>query len=237
MLKPETERAWDHLRTQPSLNGFVLVGGTALALQLRHRLSEDLDFLWPHDRLPVHRLDALRRVTGDLGWAPHDDPAAVQECESGGLLLRDFQQDDLVLGSVKVSFIAADAAFQKVFAAGEDQPLRLATLAELFQSKALLTARRSRSRDWFDLYVLMTRSGFTLRDFHAAFERAGWNAQTEVALNRLCPGTPPLADEGYQALAPGAPSLAVLQQFFRDARDHYEQAEAAARRRALLPPA
>jgi hypothetical protein len=43
MLKPDTEAVWQFLRRQPGLTGFVLMGGSALALRLGHRQSEDLD--------------------------------------------------------------------------------------------------------------------------------------------------------------------------------------------------
>ena len=44
-MLPETERVWKFLKDEPSLAGFVLVGGTALALRLGHRRSEDLDLI------------------------------------------------------------------------------------------------------------------------------------------------------------------------------------------------
>lgn len=55
MLPPATEKVWNFLKEQPALAGFVLVGGSALALTLRHRLSEDLDFVYPDTRLPRQR--------------------------------------------------------------------------------------------------------------------------------------------------------------------------------------
>jgi hypothetical protein len=33
------------------LAGFVLIGGSALALHIHHRISEDLDFAWPYGQL------------------------------------------------------------------------------------------------------------------------------------------------------------------------------------------
>ncbi|MCW5557579.1 MAG: nucleotidyl transferase AbiEii/AbiGii toxin family protein, partial [Verrucomicrobiae bacterium] len=59
MLPPETERIWQFLRDQPFLRGFVLIGGTALALRLAHRISEDLDLIHPGPRLPRGSLALL----------------------------------------------------------------------------------------------------------------------------------------------------------------------------------
>ena len=67
MLPPETKRVWDFLREQPALAGFLLIGGTALALWIAHRLSEDLESAYPETRLPGPRLDGLRRVANQAG--------------------------------------------------------------------------------------------------------------------------------------------------------------------------
>lgn len=176
MLKLETERIWQFLCQQPLLSGFVLLGGSALALHLRHRYSEDLDLAYPAERLPRQRLDALRRVAAESGLdiQPHDDPAALAEFANGGLDPLDYQQDWLANRTVKVSFFAPEAGERAVIASSpEGSGPRIATLDELFRSKSLLTARRSRSRDWFDLYVLMTKRGYTLKDYFDAFARAG----------------------------------------------------------------
>jgi hypothetical protein len=61
LLPPATEKVWNFLQEQPALAGFVLVGGSALALTIRHRVSEDLDLVFPDIRLPRQRLNALFR--------------------------------------------------------------------------------------------------------------------------------------------------------------------------------
>ena len=61
MLPPVTERVWIFLKEQPAQAGFVLVGGSALALRIRHRVSEDLDLACLDPHLPRTRLEALCR--------------------------------------------------------------------------------------------------------------------------------------------------------------------------------
>jgi hypothetical protein len=75
MLKPDTKAAWQFLQKQPALAGFVLTGGSALALLLAHRQSEDLDFAWPGAQLPRQRLAALRRASANAGlsFTPHGE--------------------------------------------------------------------------------------------------------------------------------------------------------------------
>jgi hypothetical protein len=57
VLPPHTERVWHFLREQPSLAGFILVGGSGLALRIGHRLSEDLDLAYPEVRPPCDRFE------------------------------------------------------------------------------------------------------------------------------------------------------------------------------------
>src|SRR5258708_1559343 len=65
VLPPETERVWNFLTQQPTLAGFVLIGGTALAMRIQHRRSNDLDLAYPETRLPRARLQTLVRKAGD----------------------------------------------------------------------------------------------------------------------------------------------------------------------------
>jgi hypothetical protein len=87
VLPPATEQVWSFLKDQPILGGFVLIGGSALALRIGHRLSEDLDFAWVEPRLPRVRLDALCRAAeaGGFDFERQEDEAAVVEFAEAGL--------------------------------------------------------------------------------------------------------------------------------------------------------
>ena len=157
----------------------------------------------------------------------------VSECmaEPGiiaGMSLRDYQQDFVVNDAVKVSFFAADDPLCKVLAGeSETRTARVATLDELFASKCLIAASRSKSRDWFDLYTLMLRHGYTMEQFEGAFAQAGIPDQFDRALQRLCSGVPSRGDEGFEQLASQAPSLKVMPEFFIAQRDAWERRSAA----------
>ena len=55
LLPQATAKLWARLSAAPQLGGFYLIGGTALALRIQHRQSEDL-----HRRKSSRR---FRRVT------------------------------------------------------------------------------------------------------------------------------------------------------------------------------
>jgi DNA-binding transcriptional MerR regulator len=235
LLPPATEKVWEYLREQPALAGFVLAGGSALSLLLKHRVSEDLDFVFLAPRLPRQKLEALCLASGESGFrfTRNDDEAAVQEFAEVGMELHDYQQDYLVNEVVKVSFFAPDEAQQKVFSAAMNTGVRVATLPEIFKSKALVSALRSKTRDWLDLFLLLRDHGFSLRDYRAAFVEAGIPSQADTGLTRLCSGIPQRSDEGYSHLLTTPPTLEEMKQFFVAQRNKLEvelAAEAAARK-------
>lgn len=224
MLLPETASLWNHLRGQPSLHGFVLIGGTALALHLRHRVSEDLDFIHPGPRLPREQIAQLAREGTRCGFCfeRNDNPLAVDEFALAGNDLNDFQQDFLVNATTKVSFFAPEPEILRIVATDPQAPLRVATLDELFKTKCLVTARRSKTRDWLDLFLLLRDHGFNLLDYRAAFFTAGIGGQYESGLLRLCRGIPQRNDEGYEHLLAKPPSLDEMRLFFQEQRDWME---------------
>lgn len=192
MLPPATEQLWNYLKDHPTLAGFVLVGGSALALRIRHRLSEDLDFIFLQPNLPAERLGALCRQAREAGFdfQPNDDEAAVEHFAPGGLELHDYQQDFLVNATVKVSFFVSDDSPKNIFSKQNETKVRIASLSEIFRSKALVSSVRSKTCDWFDLYLLMRDHGFTIRDYQTAFQEAGILSSCEIGLARLCSGVP-----------------------------------------------
>ncbi len=223
-LPPDTRRIWQRLETSPLLSGFVLIGGTALTMRIGHRLSEDLDFAFLGDLLPVLRLrqlvDAMRGTGTDMQL--NQDAIAEQEFIDSGLLLEEHQQNYIADNAVKISFVRLDNPTTRLLSGTSDSPLRVATLDEVFKTKALVCAERSKSRDWFDLYILMTRHGYEASDLHRAFLEADRVGSFPVAELRLRACKPSATDEGYLELVDPAPTLEVLRQFFNEALDRLQ---------------
>jgi predicted nucleotidyltransferase component of viral defense system len=75
LLTLETKKVWDAIRQIDNLlKGFVLIGGTALALHIQHRLSEDLDFACVGAKLPRERIRQILSQLERLGFkiTPND---------------------------------------------------------------------------------------------------------------------------------------------------------------------
>jgi hypothetical protein len=149
MLPAETARVWAFLEKEPSLAGAILIGGTPLALRIGHRRSYDLDFCFPVPRLPVRQIEAVMEAlaAGGISAQRCDDPAAYDEFLNAGMSLHDCQQDLLTDQGVKLTFLSEDADAAGILQPGLTGGPRLAGLAEIFQLKALPSAKRSTSRD------------------------------------------------------------------------------------------
>ena len=54
-LSQQTEEIFKHISKLKCINNYTLIGGTALALQIGHRLSEDLGFCkWRKSKAEFH---------------------------------------------------------------------------------------------------------------------------------------------------------------------------------------
>lgn len=224
MLPPETNAAWQFLKDHKLLKGFVLIGGTALTLRIQHRISEDLDFCFNSPKLPRKRLEILVKEAEVAGFTfeANDDPGAWEEFERVEMDLNDHQQDFLVNGSVKITFFTSDSPLSKLLPTDLDHEVRIATLSELFNSKAIVSSQRSKSRDWFDLYHLIRFGDFELNDYVAAFEKAGIPNHWETGLARITSGKLAPNDEGYEEMMESPPSIDQIVEFFVEERNRYE---------------
>ena len=228
-LPPATAQLWNRLKDAQQLAGFYLIGGSALALLIGHRQSEDLDLAWSGDRLPRGTLSALVKSLEGHGWSLErdDSPAAYEEFQIAGMDLHDYQQDFIATapaaGAVKLSFFVPPAPLAKLLPPTGQPSATIPTLTTLFKSKALATASRSASRDWLDLYLLMTEHAFTIEDYAATFAEVGARLSLDVGMQRLISGRLPLDDPGFASLLSAAPSVADMTQFFRSEITRWRQ--------------
>ena len=241
-----TERLFRVLAGVPELSAFVLIGGTAMALQCRHRLSEDLDFWLPAgritDRLIRPALEAAGKAGLDhvfVGPTPAQRSAfRINRGVSEGLhldeLIRDYQ-----VGGVKVQFFAPSEAEHEAFSpyaaaattgipgVGLPTGFRIMPLDGLFAMKSHVIQRRHRSRDVLDLWHFVN-AGRTIGEIVSHSQRVSTTATAERAIAVLR-GDVPLdaADVGFHSLAPEVGIEQVHIDFCRWT-DVYEQEHARA---------
>lgn len=144
ILPAPQRRLWDELSATPS--GFVLYGGTAIALRLGHRHSDDFDFFSNDVFAPDRLLDQVRYLKGSTvrQKLPHTLTCSI---DRGGRVLVS------LFGGLKMNRTA-----DPEMAAGG---IRVASLLDLAATKVNVIAGRASLKDYLDLDALL-RHGIDL---------------------------------------------------------------------------
>ena len=231
-LRPDTRAVWNAFDGHPLLKGFVLIGGTALTLRIGHRVSEDLDLAYTERKLPKVQIAALVKHLAGMGVDMRlmQNPLDEEEFFNSGLDLADYQQNFIVYpndpaeqgGGVKVSLVCYDPPMGEFIKSQPDDALRVATVGEIFETKAWVCSERSKTRDWVDMYTLIHHHGYSFDDMRAVFSRLNRLAAFNNAASRLRLAAPGAADEGYLSLMADAPSLDEMRAFFNEGLDALE---------------
>ena len=235
-MPERTRRVFEKLSQEPLMKGFVLIGGTALSIQIGHRLSEDLDFWLPGAAMPTGCVDAILSNLGDAGFSHEFITPAWQltQARINGIDLLSQSRDHTINGA-KVAFFARDDIPYRHFARMgriEDQAsFSIATEETIFNMKSWLISKRVRSRDLYDLMALMER-GKTIQDILDAGTGADPSFQREYAKEVLLGNVPLDAeDEGFEAINLDT-TIDDVRQYFLTSVNEYEVSVAAAIRRA-----
>ncbi|OGV27293.1 MAG: hypothetical protein A3F18_06705 [Legionellales bacterium RIFCSPHIGHO2_12_FULL_37_14] len=140
VLLPRTQAVLSSLINNADfLKNYVLVGGTALAMHLAHRQSEDLDFFTYEERFNLQEiLDLIHKFT------------------QTEIINRADEQIDLLINSVKVTFFNAKWQFLKPKKAAV---FNLASLDDISSMKVHTLFLRAKYRDYYDLYILCKKLG------------------------------------------------------------------------------
>ena len=140
ILPPAQRRLWDELRAVPQ--PFILYGGTAIALHLGHRQSEDFDF-FADTEIDVEAL--YRSIPFLQGSRIIQREPNTLDC----LVDRD--------GPVKFSFLGVPNV-RRIRApyVSPDNGLRIADLFDLAGTKANVVQARAQRKDYIDIDALIT---------------------------------------------------------------------------------
>lgn len=138
-LLKKTGEVLNKLAELQFLSGFTLVGGSALAFYLKHRLSEDLDFFsWKADLPKKEIFDQLQNLFGN----------------NFTLITDTTKQLDFSIHGVKVTFFANDWKVLKKERTSLKDNLHIGTLELLTGMKINTLFLRAKYRDYYDLYTI-----------------------------------------------------------------------------------
>jgi predicted nucleotidyltransferase component of viral defense system len=153
ILPAAARHAWQQIASIVPPEAY-LMGGTAIAVRLRHRESEDLDFFLEAP-LDLSRLEQLAGALGQLA------PTVVQTLAAGTL--------NCLFGATRVQFL--DTSTQHLIAPPDTiAGIRVGGLADLLAAKLVAITGRAALRDYVDLWALETLGGLRVEEGLALVE-------------------------------------------------------------------
>ena len=150
-LYAKTEQVLEKVETDTIFKDFYLAGGTALALQLGHRKSIDLD--WFSEHFPKN--DIIKQSFTQY------QPKVIHE--SHGTV-------DLVIDDVKLSFLEYKYPLLEPLVPFED--IKMASVMDIACMKISAISSRGSKKDFVDLYHIMKEHTLTeiLESFYKKFK-------------------------------------------------------------------
>jgi hypothetical protein len=140
ILQPPQRRLWDEFDAVPA--EFVLYGGTAIALQLGHRQSEDFDFFSNRPLDPTRLVPAIAFLT--TATVTRREPNTFSCLVDRG-------------GAVKLSFFGLPGVPRlSPPLIAPDNGLRVASLLDLAGMKATAVQMRAEAKDYLDIDAILT---------------------------------------------------------------------------------
>jgi hypothetical protein len=126
---------------RPELEDWTLAGGTGLALQMSHRISEDFDF-FRTDGFSANRLHEILRQAGDVETLQEDDRTLT-----------------VIVSTIKVSFFSVPDEF--LFPGQAYHFFQVADPRDIALMKLAAISGRGSRKDFIDLHTIL-RGGLSL---------------------------------------------------------------------------
>ena len=193
-LSQHTEKVFEQISKLECIKNYTLIGGTALALQLGHRVSEDLDFCkWRKSKNDFVRIDEWKQIISEL--------TATGKVEKNIL---DDNHVDFKVNGVKITFYA-DNEFKEPKELVK-QPflnnMKIADVKSIGIMKIALMLHRNSHRDYYDIYSIL-QSGVSLKDIvYGATDYTGHRLKTKNIMAMLVDSEYVSIDRRFQELNP-----------------------------------
>lgn len=171
ILEEPQRHLWGELGAVP--DGFVLYGGTAIALHLGHRHSVDFDLLSPGQFDPDQLYESLTFL---------HESRILQKSSNTLTCLVDRG------GAVQVSFFGVPKVRQiRAPLVAADNQLKVASLVDLAGTKAAVVQKRAEAKDYLDMDAIIHQGGVDLATALAAGKAIYGSAfSPELTLKSLC---------------------------------------------------
>ena len=175
-----------------TITPYILAGGTALAMQIGHRKSEDLDFMmWHRSKTDKPEIDwpAIERELREK----------VGEIESFNML--GFDQVEFVAAGVKFSFYVSNNYCPVSGPVPYMGNIRLADVYSIMAMKMEVMLRQMKMRDYYDIYAIL-REGYAIgKGIEAALKYSAHKLNAKNIVMMLLSDNF-MSDENFEQLDP-----------------------------------
>ena len=192
-LAPHTGKVFEAISRLECIRPYTLVGGTALSLQIEKRQSEDLDFMkWLTKRgeKPEVAWSTIKKELESIG--------EIREYEVGSFDFASFNFEGVTL-----SFYAAP---RKAITSMQRIPylnnLYIADMESIGAMKMEAMLRRSKFRDYYDIYSILKEGKDLKKMIDAALEHSEHKLRTRGLLAMLTNGSRFIKEKGFEELLP-----------------------------------
>jgi hypothetical protein len=191
-LAPHTSRIFEAVSTLACIKPYLLVGGTALSLQIDTRQSEDLDFMkW--------RTKTDKKTEVDW-YGIEKELSTIGKVQSRNLL--DIDHVEFVVEEVKLSFYASPKYSPVSTPIPWLNNLKLADIKSIGAMKMEVMMRRSNFRDYYDIYSIL-QAGIPIQELISlALTYSGHRLKTKNLLAMLTNGSRFNRDAHFEQLMP-----------------------------------
>lgn len=144
-LAPHTQQIFEAVSELDSIKSYLLVGGTALTLQINTRQSEDLDFM---------RWRTSKTEKMEVAWFQIEkELATIGEIQHKDIL--DINHVEYLVSGVKFSFYACPKYSPVVTPVNFLNNLKITDVKSIGAMKMEVMLRRSNFRDYYDIYSIL----------------------------------------------------------------------------------
>lgn len=191
-LAPHTAAIIEAISKLECIKPYVLVGGTALSLQLGTRLSEDLGFMsWRKTKNEKREVDwpFIKKELSKIGL--------IEKCD-----ILDINHVEFGLAGVKLSFYANPNYSPLLKEIPFINNIRLADKTSIGAMKMEVMLRRSKFRDYYDIYSLLMDGENLLEMINIALKYSGHRLKSKNLLAMLSRSERFVPDANFNTLNP-----------------------------------
>lgn len=191
-LTPHTQRVFETVASLECIKPYILVGGTALSLQIATRQSEDLDFMkWRNSKDEIPEV-AWYHIEKELN--------SIGEVTNRNLL--DIDHVEFIFEGVKLSFYSSPKYSPVKNPVPCLHNLRLADVKSIGAMKMEVMMRRSNFRDYYDIYSILKTGVPIWEMLSIALDYSDHRLKTKNLLAMLTNGARFKRDAVFEQLSP-----------------------------------